>query len=87
MTSFCWDFLQTRMVFDFFGRLSSQLGHEGCADYAVQLLSPLYRVCEGFSGKVISGASFIFLSLLLAAGPLVLGEKFLPGSSNSKKKN
>ncbi|CAA6658531.1 unnamed protein product [Spirodela intermedia] len=48
------DDVQTKMVFDCFRRLSSQLGHEGCTDYAVQLLSPLYRVCEGFSGKVIS---------------------------------
>ncbi|TVU34273.1 hypothetical protein EJB05_16104 [Eragrostis curvula] len=45
---------QTKIVLNCFGVISSALGPEESLTYAVQLLSPLYKVSEGFAGKVVS---------------------------------
>eukprot|EP00268_Persea_americana_P031222 TRINITY_DN30328_c0_g1_i1.p1 TRINITY_DN30328_c0_g1~~TRINITY_DN30328_c0_g1_i1.p1 ORF type:complete len:2757 (-),score=438.74 TRINITY_DN30328_c0_g1_i1:344-7405(-) len=45
---------QIRVVFNSFRFISSQIGLEGCNDYAINMLLPLYKICEGFSGKVIT---------------------------------
>jgi U3 small nucleolar RNA-associated protein 20 len=50
--------MQTKIVFNCFGMISSVLGPEESLTYAVQLLSPLYKVSEGFAGKVVSGMFF-----------------------------
>ncbi|KAL6615458.1 hypothetical protein ACP70R_037728 [Stipagrostis hirtigluma subsp. patula] len=44
----------TQIVFDCFSMISSALGSEESLIYAVHLLAPLYKVCEGFAGKVVS---------------------------------
>eukprot|EP00262_Sarcandra_glabra_P012786 TRINITY_DN3370_c0_g2_i1.p1 TRINITY_DN3370_c0_g2~~TRINITY_DN3370_c0_g2_i1.p1 ORF type:complete len:130 (-),score=21.29 TRINITY_DN3370_c0_g2_i1:295-684(-) len=43
-----------KVVFNCFRMISSQIGSEGSRDYAVPMLLPLYKVCEGFSGRVIT---------------------------------
>jgi len=35
--------------------ISSALGSEESLTYADHLLAPLYKVCEGLAGKVVSG--------------------------------
>ncbi|XP_058078049.1 uncharacterized protein LOC131226271 isoform X2 [Magnolia sinica] len=44
--------IQLKVVFSCFKMISSQIGSEGCHDYAFHMLLPLYKVCEGFAGKV-----------------------------------
>ncbi|XP_068649715.1 uncharacterized protein [Aristolochia californica] len=46
--------IQMKVVFNCFRIISLQIGPEGCNVYAMQLLQPIYKVCEGFAGKVIS---------------------------------
>ncbi|MQL78120.1 hypothetical protein Taro_010527 [Colocasia esculenta] len=46
--------VQMKVAFNCFRMMSSQIGPESSRDYAIQMLSPLYRVCEGFAGKVIA---------------------------------
>ncbi|XP_020586518.1 small subunit processome component 20 homolog [Phalaenopsis equestris] len=44
---------QMKIVFNCIRTISSQIGEEGSRDYAIHLLLPLYKACEGFAGKVI----------------------------------
>ncbi|KAK8959123.1 hypothetical protein KSP40_PGU003577 [Platanthera guangdongensis] len=44
---------QMKIVFNCLRMISSQIGTEGSGDYAIYILLPLYKVCEGFTGKVI----------------------------------
>lgn len=46
--------VQMKIIFNCFKVISSQIGSEGCQNYALYLLVPLYKVCEGFAGKVVS---------------------------------
>lgn len=46
--------IQMKIVFNSFKAISSQIGREDCEKYAYQMLLPLFKVCEGFAGKVIS---------------------------------
>ncbi|KAK9281533.1 hypothetical protein L1049_004436 [Liquidambar formosana] len=45
--------IQMKIVFNSFKKISSQIGQDDCQHYAIQMLLPLYKVCEGFAGKVI----------------------------------
>ncbi|KAF8392350.1 hypothetical protein HHK36_022692 [Tetracentron sinense] len=45
--------IQMKVVFNCFRIISSQIGQEDCQQYAIHMLLPLYKVCEGFAGKVI----------------------------------
>uniref|UniRef100_A0A0E0FNN1 Uncharacterized protein n=1 Tax=Oryza nivara TaxID=4536 RepID=A0A0E0FNN1_ORYNI len=45
---------QMKTVFNCFSMISSALGAEVSLSYANLFLGPLYKVCEGFAGKVIS---------------------------------
>ncbi|PIA45006.1 hypothetical protein AQUCO_01700514v1 [Aquilegia coerulea] len=45
---------QMKIVFKCFETISSQIGQEGCQRYAIDILFPLYKVCEGFAGKVVA---------------------------------
>lgn len=45
--------IQMKIVFNCFRMVSAQIGCEGCNAYAIHMLLPLYKVCEGFAGKVI----------------------------------
>jgi hypothetical protein len=63
--------MQTKIVFNCFGMISSVLGPEESLTYAVQLLSPLYKVSEGFAGKVVSGMFFSTCSLPSSCLPYV----------------
>ncbi|KAF5199197.1 Small subunit processome component 20-like protein [Thalictrum thalictroides] len=45
---------QMKIVFKCFQTISSQIGQEGCQRYAIDILFPLYKVCEGFTGKVVA---------------------------------
>ncbi|XP_043723794.1 small subunit processome component 20 homolog [Telopea speciosissima] len=46
--------IQMKIVFNAFRMISSQIGQEGSQHYAFHMLLPLYKVCEGFTGKVIT---------------------------------
>ncbi|KAJ4967931.1 hypothetical protein NE237_014632 [Protea cynaroides] len=46
--------IQMKIVFNAFRMFSSQISQEGCQHYAFHMLLPLYKVCEGFAGKVIT---------------------------------
>ncbi|KAK1298071.1 hypothetical protein QJS10_CPB14g00512 [Acorus calamus] len=46
--------IQMKIIFNCFQKISTKLGSGGCQKYAIQMLLPLYKVCEGFAGKVIS---------------------------------
>lgn len=43
------------IVFNVFRNISSQIGVEDCERYAFEFLLPLFRVREGFAGKLITG--------------------------------
>ncbi|XP_031736395.1 small subunit processome component 20 homolog isoform X2 [Cucumis sativus] len=47
------DTIQMTVVFNVFRNISSQISIEDCERYVFEILLPLYRVREGFSGKVI----------------------------------
>lgn len=57
--------LQMKIIFNCFksvspklidqSRLLSPEGEVDCQSFAYHMLLPLYKVCEGFAGKVISG--------------------------------
>jgi hypothetical protein len=53
--------MQIKNVFNCFNMISSALGPDESLTYADHLLAPLYKVSEGFAGKVVSGM-LIFLS-------------------------
>ena len=48
-------FMQMKIVFNSFEKISSQISPDDCLHYAYEILLPLYKVCEGFAGKVIPG--------------------------------
>ncbi|EOA39466.1 hypothetical protein CARUB_v10008061mg, partial [Capsella rubella] len=48
------DTLQMRIVFNVYKGFASQLNQEECRLYAFRILLPLYKVCEGFTGKPIT---------------------------------
>ncbi|OVA05421.1 Down-regulated-in-metastasis protein [Macleaya cordata] len=48
------DDIQMKIVFNCFSMISSQIGQEGCQKHAIHILLPLYKVCEGFAGKLIT---------------------------------
>ncbi|KAG6678404.1 hypothetical protein I3842_14G078800 [Carya illinoinensis] len=45
--------VQMKIIFNCFSKLSSQISRDDCLHYVPEILLPLYKVCEGFSGKVI----------------------------------
>ncbi|KAB1216916.1 hypothetical protein CJ030_MR4G016071 [Morella rubra] len=45
--------IQMKIVFNCFSKISSQLSQDDCRHYAPEMLLPLYKVCEGFAGRVI----------------------------------
>ncbi|XP_062008273.1 U3 small nucleolar RNA-associated protein 20 [Rosa rugosa] len=45
--------VQMKIVFDCFEKILSEMSREDCLLYAYEMLQPLYKVCEGFSGTVI----------------------------------
>ncbi|XP_010423069.1 PREDICTED: U3 small nucleolar RNA-associated protein 20-like [Camelina sativa] len=44
-----------RIVLSVYKEFASKLSQEDCRLYAYRILFPLYKVCQGFTGKVISG--------------------------------
>lgn len=50
-------------IFDQFD-VSLKIGEDDFQNYAYQMLLPLYKVCEGFAGKVIPGRFYAFLTYL-----------------------
>ncbi|CAH2077407.1 unnamed protein product [Thlaspi arvense] len=46
--------VQMRIVFNVYKAFTSQMNQEECRLYAYKILLPLYKVCEGFTGKIIS---------------------------------
>ncbi|KAJ4812893.1 Small subunit processome component 20-like protein [Rhynchospora pubera] len=46
--------VQMDIVFKSFGKIIANLGQEESLAYAYHILFPLYKVCEGFAGKVTS---------------------------------
>jgi U3 small nucleolar RNA-associated protein 20 len=44
-----------KIVFNSFAKISSEIIQDDCLHYAYDILLPLYKVCEGFAGKVIPG--------------------------------
>ncbi|XP_056865645.1 U3 small nucleolar RNA-associated protein 20-like [Raphanus sativus] len=49
--------VQMKIVFNVYKAFTSQLSQEECRLYAYKILFPLYKVCEGFTGKIISDES------------------------------
>lgn len=47
--------LQMKVAFNTFEKFASQIGGQESLPYADQLLIPLYKVSEGYSGKAIPG--------------------------------
>ncbi|XP_037492635.1 small subunit processome component 20 homolog [Jatropha curcas] len=45
--------IQMKIVFNSFGKISLQIHQDELQHYAFDILLPLYKVCEGFAGKVI----------------------------------
>nr|KYP57020.1 U3 small nucleolar RNA-associated protein 20 [Cajanus cajan] len=48
------DAIQMRIVFNSFGNIMAQISQDDCLCYAHVILLPLYKVCEGFAGKVVT---------------------------------
>ncbi|KAI3979780.1 hypothetical protein MKX01_013875 [Papaver californicum] len=48
------DDMQTKIVFNSFSMISIEIGKEGCQQHAYDMLLPLYKVSEGFAGRVIT---------------------------------
>uniref|UniRef100_A0A1D1Z466 Small subunit processome component 20 n=1 Tax=Anthurium amnicola TaxID=1678845 RepID=A0A1D1Z466_9ARAE len=46
--------VQMEVLFNCFGMISEQIGPESCREYAIHMMLPIYKVCEGFVGKVVS---------------------------------
>lgn len=46
---------QMEIVFNSFGTIMSQISKDDCLHYAHMVLLPLYKVSEGFAGKVVAG--------------------------------
>ncbi|KAJ0262956.1 ARM repeat superfamily protein [Hirschfeldia incana] len=46
--------VQMKIVFNVYKAFTSQMSQEECRLYAYKILFPLYKVCEGFTGKIIS---------------------------------
>lgn len=47
--------VQTKSIFEWYKAISLQMGHEGVQSHGATILLPLYKITEGFAGKVISG--------------------------------
>ncbi|KAK8473806.1 hypothetical protein PHAVU_001G253000 [Phaseolus vulgaris] len=48
------DDIQMGIVFNSFRNIMAQISQDDCLHYAHVILLPLYKVCEGFAGKVVS---------------------------------
>ncbi|XP_027937625.1 small subunit processome component 20 homolog isoform X2 [Vigna unguiculata] len=48
------DAIQMGIVFNSFGNIMAQISQDDCLHYAHVILLPLYKVCEGFAGKVVT---------------------------------
>ncbi|XP_061369187.1 uncharacterized protein LOC133312060 isoform X1 [Gastrolobium bilobum] len=48
------DAIQMGIVFNSFRNIMSQISQDDCLRYAHVVLLPLYKVCEGFAGKVVT---------------------------------
>ncbi|KAK7331457.1 hypothetical protein VNO77_25682 [Canavalia gladiata] len=48
------DAIQMGIVFGSFGNIMRQISQDDCLRYAHTILLPLYKVCEGFTGKVVT---------------------------------
>ncbi|XP_013706551.1 U3 small nucleolar RNA-associated protein 20 [Brassica napus] len=49
--------VQMKIVFNVYKAFTSQMNQVECRLYAYKILLPLYKVCEGFTGKIISDES------------------------------
>ncbi|XP_013750413.2 U3 small nucleolar RNA-associated protein 20-like isoform X1 [Brassica napus] len=49
--------VQMKIVFNVYKAFTSQMNQDDCRLYAFKILLPLYKVCEGFTGKIISDES------------------------------
>lgn len=47
--------MQTKSIFEWYKAISLQMGNEGIQSHGATILLPLYKITEGFAGKVISG--------------------------------
>jgi U3 small nucleolar RNA-associated protein 20 len=43
------------MILGSFKLIAERTGHEDCQQFANILLLPIYKLCEGFAGKEVSG--------------------------------
>uniref|UniRef100_A0A803Q1W1 ARM repeat superfamily protein n=1 Tax=Cannabis sativa TaxID=3483 RepID=A0A803Q1W1_CANSA len=49
--------IQMKIVFNSYGKIFSQFSDEDRQLYAYEILLPLYKVCEGFAGRLVSATS------------------------------
>lgn len=47
--------LQMRIVFYSFQKILPEIDQDDSRHYASLMMFPLYKVCEGFAGKIITG--------------------------------
>lgn len=54
--------------------ITEQMNQEDCQQYAYLLLFPIYKLCEGFAGKVVSGnlSSIFKLQYISSTSSIVL---------------
>ena len=56
--------MQMKIVFNSFSKIFSQFSEEDRQLYAYEILLPLYKVCEGFAGRVVTGDfSLLYLAI------------------------
>lgn len=54
-----------KIVFNSFREISSQIAEDDRRLFAFDIMIPLYKVCEGFAGKMISGNFSPHISCLI----------------------
>lgn len=69
--------IQMKIVFNTFAKVSSQISRDDCLHYAYPFLQPLYKVCEGFAGKVIPDDTKQLAQEVCESMKNILGQNFV----------
>ncbi|KAJ8444735.1 hypothetical protein Cgig2_030409 [Carnegiea gigantea] len=82
-TAFQTEDIQTRTIVSSLKLIAMQMSQEDCQKHAFQLLLPIYELCEGFSGKIVS----VFVSSVIGkvVSKRCVGKLF--GKGNAQKKS
>ncbi|KAE8036875.1 hypothetical protein FH972_009508 [Carpinus fangiana] len=77
--------IQMKIVFNSFSKISSEISQDNCLLYAPQMLQPLYKVCEGFAGKVIPDDTKQMAQEVCETIKNILGQNFVQVYSEIRK--